>query len=320
MSDHSPVLVADIGGTNARFGIASIGEKITVEQIEILATADYDSLQSAAQHYLSKTTGPRPAIGSVAIAGFVANEHVQMTNCPWSFKRSALASELEMERVSVLNDFEAIACALPFLQQSDLMQIGRGSHKNGNKVVIGPGTGIGVAALTPVGLGWKVLASEGGHIGFSPADDLERQLLRAVKHKYARVSVERIISGQGFSNLHQALATLKGHEVDEMTPMEITREAIENPQGHCGEVVDIFCGILGSFAGDMAVIFNATDGVYLAGGILPKIQNFFLNSRFRERFENKGRLDFVKDIPTLQIMEKQPALLGAAAHIQGEFY
>ncbi len=321
MLNNPPILVADIGGTNARFALADVVPNIKVSQLEILATEDYDSLQEAALAYLANTTGPRPTTASIAIAGFVANDQVQMTNCPWSFRKSTLAAELDMERISVQNDFAAIACSLPFLTGDDLLQIGSGKiDQLGNKVVIGPGTGIGVAALAPVADGWKVLASEGGHVGFAPADDLERQILRTVKHKYPRVSVERIISGQGFSTLHQALATLRGETAPLMSPKEITREALEDPMSHCGQVVDVFCGILGSFAGDMAVTFNATGGVYLAGGILPKIQNFFLNSRFRERFEDKGRLTYVKDIPTLQIKEKQPALVGCAARIEGLYY
>jgi len=316
-----PILVADIGGTNARFALASVAPKINVSQLQILATEDYASLQEAALAYLKTTIGPRPTIASIAIAGFVANDLVQMTNCPWSFRKSALANELGMEHVSVQNDFAAIACALPFLANDDLLQVGgKGADPLGSKVVIGPGTGIGVAALAPVGEGWKVLASEGGHVGFAPADDLERQILRTVKHKYPRVSVERIISGQGFATLHQALAALRGETAPIMTPKEITCEALANPTSHCGQVVDVFCGILGSFAGDMAVTFNATGGVYLAGGILPKIQSFFLNSRFRERFEDKGRLTYVKDIPTFQIKEKQPALVGCAARIEGQYY
>ncbi|PCI49286.1 MAG: glucokinase [Alphaproteobacteria bacterium] len=321
MNADTPILVADIGGTNARFAIARSDNRIILEQIKILSTGDYDSLQSAALAYLRQTSGPRPAIAAIAVAGPVVGDRVKMTNCPWAFRRSSLAGELGMEQVSVLNDFEANACALPFLEGGGLLKIGSGEIQgDGTKIVIGPGTGIGVAAITPIGEGWKVLTSEGGHVGFAPADDLERQILRTVKYKYPRVSVERVISGQGFTTLHQALATLRGAEVETLSPSEITRRALENPTGHCGQVVDIFCSILGTFAGDMAVTFNATGGVYLAGGILPKIQEFFLGSRFRERFENKGRLTYVKDIPTLQIMEKHLALVGAAARIQGKFY
>lgn len=321
MNHDTLILVADIGGTNARFAIAQGGDGITLEHIRILPTGDYDSLQSAVLAYLAETAGPRPDIASIAVAAPVVGDQVKMTNCPWIFRRSSLADELGMKQVSVLNDFEAIACSLPYIDSGKLLKIGSGEiQEGGNKIVIGPGTGIGVAAITPIGEGWKVLTSEGGHVGFAPADDLERQILKTIKYKYPRVSVERVISGQGFSTLHQALATLRGEKVEMLSPSAITRRAIDNPQSNCGQVVDIFCSILGTFSGDMAVTFNATGGVYLAGGILPKIQDFFLGSRFRERFENKGRLTYVKDIPTLQIMEKQPALVGAAARIHGQFY
>jgi len=322
MTYDSPILVGDIGGTNARFALAHwTGDGIKLHHVKILSTADYDSLQSAVTAYLADSQGPRPLRASIAVAGPVVADQVKMTNCPWSFKKSSLAHELSMDHVYVLNDFEAIACSLPFLKEDHLLKIGSGEIQSGGvKIVIGPGTGIGVAGLAPVGDGWKVLTSEGGHVGFAPADDLERQILRTVKYKYPRVSVERVISGSGFGTLHQALATLRGEEVEHLNPEEITKRALEDPDGHCGQVVDVFCGILGCFAGDMAVTFNATGGVYLAGGILPKIQDFFLVSRFRERFENKGRLTYVKNIPTLQIMEKQPALIGAAARLQGQFF
>ncbi len=323
MTMNAPILVADIGGTNARFAIARTGGRISLEQVKILATCDYDSLQAAGLAYLGQTTGPRPTLASIAIAGPVVGDYIRMTNCPWAFSRESLTAELGMTQVILLNDFEAIASALPYLDADNLLNIGQVSadmQAGGTKLVIGPGTGIGVAAITPIGDGWKVLTSEGGHVGFAPADDLERQILRTVKYKYPRVSVERVISGQGFSTLHQALATLRGEEVEKLTPSEITRRALRDPDSHCGQVVDIFCSILGTFAGDMAVTFNATGGVYLAGGILPKIQDFFLGSQFRTRFEDKGRLHYVKTIPTVQIMEKQPALVGAAARTQGKFY
>jgi len=321
VTGDSPVLVADIGGTNARFALAQLADRISLSQIKILSTGDYNSLQAAVAAYLSET-GAQPRMASIAVAGPVVGDQVRMTNCPWAFRRSSLAAELSMDQVTVLNDFEAIASALPCLDEGDLLKIGPGEIQDGgNKIVLGPGTGIGVAAITAVGDdGWKVLTSEGGHVGFAPADDLERQILRTVKYKYPRVSVERVISGQGFATLHQALAALRGEEVAPLSPKEITRRAVDNPAGHCGQVVDIFCGILGTFAGDMAVTFNATGGVYLAGGILPKIQEFFLASRFRNRFEDKGRLTYIRDIPTLQITAKQPALIGAAARIQGHYY
>ncbi|MBL4639475.1 MAG: glucokinase [Kordiimonadaceae bacterium] len=205
MTDNTPILVADIGGTNARFSLADTDGKLIPECPKVVATADYDSLQDAANAYLETSTRPRPKLAAIAIAAFIAHDTIQMTNCPWTFKKSALATDLHVERVNILNDFEAIACALPVLNDTDLQQIG-GSEIDitGNKVVIGPGTGVGVACLTPVGDGWKVITSEGGHISFAPVNDLEHDILRTVKKLYPRVSVERIISGQGLSTLYQA--------------------------------------------------------------------------------------------------------------------
>ena len=330
MDHETPVLVGDIGGTNARFALArreSNHQGIRLDQIKTFPTNDHDSLQSAALVYLNELTGkgariePRPRMASIAVAGPVVSDQVSMTNCPWSFCRLSLADDLGMEQVAVLNDFEAIACALPYFRADTLHQIGAGTiQPRGNKLVLGPGTGIGIAALTAVADGWKVLTSEGGHVGFAPTDELEREVLSMVNRQYPRVSVERLISGQGFSTLYQAVAMIKGKFVDVLTPQQITQQALDDPDGDCGQIVGMFCGILGSFAGDMAVTFNATGGVYLAGGILPRIQEFFIKSRFRERFEDKGRLKYVKEIPTMQILEPQPALVGGAVRLQGTYY
>ncbi|MBV1901496.1 MAG: glucokinase [Kordiimonadaceae bacterium] len=327
-SPNTPTLVADVGGTNARFALAHMtpaakGEQahVVLSHIKVLPTKDYDSLQAAAAAYLKDTPKSKPTVAALAVAGPLTADFFEMTNCPWSFRQSILADELGMEKVVVLNDFEAIACALPHLNTEDLHQVGPGEIRNqGNKVVLGPGTGIGVAALTPVLDGWKPLTSEAGHIGFAPETDIEHEISKLVQRKYPRVSIERLVSGQGISTLHGALSAILGQTPEALSAEEITRRALKDREGICGQTTDIFCNILGSFAGDLAVSFNAIGGVYLAGGILPKIESFFLNSKFRTRFENKGRLSYVKDIPTLMIQEKLPALIGAAAKINGHFY
>jgi len=321
MSASEPILVADIGGTNARFAIAYNDDPIRLENILVLATHDYASLQDAVETYLDKWAQDRPSKACLAVAGPVVEDEVHMTNCPWLFYQSKLANELKMDQVIVLNDFEAIACALPYLPDNQLRKIGGGAPKdNGNYVVVGPGTGIGVAGLTQVDNGWKVLGSEAGHIGFAPGDDFEQEILKVISRDYPRVSVERLLSGNGFCRIYNALGHVKDISLQPLTPAEITKAAFEETSDICKQTVHIFCSMLGSFAGDMAITFNATSGVYLAGGIIPKIQPIFEKSFFRQKFENKGRLDYIQDIPTYQITEEHPALIGAAAKLQGKLF
>lgn len=322
MKTKSEILVADIGGTNARFALSCMaGDEITLREIMILKTCDYDSLQSAISAYLTKTNCTYPQRASIAIAAPIINDAVKMTNNHWSFSIKNLAQELKMEEVIVINDFEAMACSLPFLDPDELLQIGGGHQKEGgNKLVIGPGTGTGIAALTPINDDWKVLTSEGGHIAFAPVNELERQLLEVIREKHSRVSVERILSGAGLSALYQAFMSLKGEKSDLLCPSEITRQAVKDPASDYGQIAHVFCNILGSYAGDMALTFNAVGGVYLTGGIMPNIQGILLSSNFRMRFEDKGRLSYIKEIPTLKVTEKQPALIGAAARLFKKFY
>jgi len=320
MNAKENILVADIGGTNARFALAHVGDEIRLENIQILATGEFEKLEDAVETFLSNMKGPRPQKAAIAVAGPIVEDRVKMTNCDWRFLQSGLAKSLSMKEVTVLNDFEAIACAIPYLDQRKILQIGPGKpDPEGNIVVVGPGTGIGVSALTPVGSGWKILTSEGGHVGFAPSNEVEQNLLRIISSEYPRVSVERLISGKGLGALYQALGTLNEVSLPPLSSKEITTLALKNADEYSIQTLEMFCAILGSFAGDLAVTFNATGGVYLAGGILPKIQDFFLKSPFRKRFEDKGRLDFVKNIPTYQILEAQPALIGAAAKTQGKF-
>lgn len=320
MSAQENILVADIGGTNARFALAHVGNEITLDHIKILPTNEYERLEDAVEDFLANIDEERPKKAAIAVAGPIVEDRVKMTNCCWRFLQSDLAKVFAMDEVMVLNDFEAIACAIPYLDRQNILQVGTGStDPKGNIVVVGPGTGIGVAALTPVGDGWKILTSEGGHAGFAPASELEQDVLKVVSKDYPRVSVERLISGKGLAVLYQALGTIKGVSLPPLRSSEITAQALKNADEYSVQTLDMFCAILGSFAGDLAVTFKATGGVYLAGGILPRIQEFFLKSRFRQRFGDKGRMGFVKDIATYQIVEQHPALIGSAAKTQGKF-
>lgn len=318
---NSEFLVADIGGTNVRFAIANIDENLDIQlnDINMYPTENWLYLEDAVNDYLAQV-GKRVGKASIAFAGPVNKDEVSMTNGTWQFNQSELASYLHMTEVKVMNDYYAHACSMPILKDEQLIKIGGGEViKNGNMVVLGPGTGVGVGALVSVGDKWKAVASEGGHIGFSPSGDLEKEISKIVYDNYNRVSIEELMSGRGLSNIHHALGIINGKEHSKLRPAEINKLATEQNDEISIQAIKVFSGMLGSFASDMAGTFNATAGVFLAGGMLPKMKQFFLDSDFRTKFEENDKLPFVKSIETHLIIEEYPALFGAAAHYSGMF-
>ncbi|MBT5073895.1 MAG: glucokinase [Kordiimonadaceae bacterium] len=317
----SEFLVADIGGTNVRFALAHINEEndIKLEKLSVLPTENWLYLEDAVSDYLNHI-GARPKRAAIAFAGPVNKDEVSMTNGTWQFNQSELAPFMKMDEVKVLNDFCAKACALPLLKENQLQQIGGGEiEERGNKIVVGPGTGIGVGALVSAGDKWKAIASEGGHIGFSPSSDLEKEICAVLNKEYQRLTVEDLVSGRGLSNIYYGLGAIKGKHYLKLAPAEINQKATEDKDEDSIETFELFCSMLGSYVSDMAGTFNATGGVYLAGGVLPKIMDIFLKSDFREKFEENEKLPFVKDIKTQIILEEQPALFGAAGYYSGMF-
>ncbi|HPF46475.1 MAG: glucokinase [Alphaproteobacteria bacterium] len=314
-------LVADIGGTNVRFAIAHITESkdIRLEKLTVLATENWLYLEDAVTDYL-KLVGARPRKAAIAFAGPVNKDEVSMTNGTWQFKQSELAPFLKMDEVKVFNDFCAKACSLPLLKDEQLLQIGSGAiEERGNKIVVGPGTGIGVGALVSVGDKWKALASEGGHIGFSPSGDLEKEIVSVLYEEFNRLSVEDMVSGRGISHIYYALGLIKGKHYSKLDAETICNQAHEESDPDSIETFKVFSGMLGCFASDMAGTFNATGGVYLAGGVLPKLKNLFVKADFRKKFEENDNLPFVREIRTSLILEEQPALIGAAGYFSGMF-
>ena len=314
-------LVADIGGTNVRFAIAGIDSQnnISIENLSVLPTENWLYLEDAVADYLTHV-GRNPTRAAIAFAGPVNKDEVSMTNGTWQFYQSELAPFLKMEEVKVMNDFHAKACSLPLLKENQLHQIGGGEiEERGNKIVVGPGTGIGVGALVSVGDKWRAVASEGGHIGFSPRGDLEKEIFNVLAKDYDRISVEDFVSGRGLSNIYYAIGAVNGHNNLKLSPAEINDKARNDKDADSIETLMVFSSMLGSFASDMAGTFNATGGVYLTGGVLPKIKDYFLESSFRDKFEENEKLHFVSDICTNLILEDQPALYGAAGYYSGMF-
>ncbi|HEY5801183.1 MAG TPA: glucokinase [Burkholderiaceae bacterium] len=314
-------LLADVGGTNARFALQTGGGQF--EHIEVLACAEYATLSDAMTAYLAKAAQAGYPVASIrhaaiAIANPVEGDTVSMTNHHWSFSISDLRSERDLATLLVVNDFAALAMSLPYLQPHQRERIGGGIELSGRPIgLIGPGTGLGVAGVIPAGGRWVALAGEGGHTSFAPANRDEVAILDALWNEYGHVSAERLLSGLGLELIHRCQSGQK------LAAPEITRQALDGSCAHCTRTVETFCAVLGSVAGNVALTLGATGGMYIGGGIVPRLGALFSQSAFRRRFEDKGRLSaYLARVPTYLITEPYTALRGASAmladHIAGE--
>jgi len=316
-------LVADIGGSNARFGWVDPGHH-AARHVQTLPVHAHGDIAEAAHFYLDglrRTLGADfepPRRAALAVATAVTGDRIEFTNSPWSFSRRALQATLALQQLCVLNDFEALALALPHLTADQLRHhAGPVPDRHGARAVIGPGTGLGVGGALPTPRGWMAIPGEGGHATIAPGNDEEDQILRIVRRRFEHVSAERLLSGIGLPVLHAATAELHGAPTpgDDWTAPAILE------QGLAGDAVarhtlELFCGLLGSFAGNVALTLGARGGVYIGGGIVPRLGDFFFNSSFRARFEAKGRLTpYVAGIPTAVIVDTLAALTGAAASL-----
>jgi glucokinase len=315
--NHVIGLVGDFGGSNARFAIASVVNDgaIALSAEQDLATSAYPDVVTAARHFMGlQRIGPVTA-ACFAIAGPVTGDRVELTNARWRFSIVESGAALGLRRLNVVNDFSALALSLPHLRGGDLEQIGGGEAEAGEaKAVIGPGTGLGVSGLVWSGRAWIPLKSEGGHATFSPANEREQDIARILARRYGHLSWERVLSGGGLVNLYEALSELADRKGATLTPPEITTRALAGSDELCREAVEIFCNALGTAAGNLALILGARGGVYVGGGIVPRLVPFLRKSEFRARFEDKGRLaDYVRGIPTYVILREHAGLLGAAA-------
>ena len=321
MSNHSMGLIADIGGTNARFALCSTdGEFISPLTLEC---KNYPSLESAAKAYLTQIHYRGPAIkeAAFAVACPVLSDQVALTNHEeWSFSIEELRNRLQLDHLTVVNDFVAQALAVPLLKENQKIKIGQGDAAQGFPiVVVGPGTGLGVSILVPQPNGcWTALASEGGHATMPAPFPEEERIIAALRQEYGHVSAERVVSGMGLTNLYKTLLTLHGEQAQKIEPAEITQRAL-NGDALCREAVQMMFGLLGTLAGNLALTAGALGGVYIAGGIVPRdgLLEMFKESSFRVRFEAKGRFtSYLSRIPTYVMKADYPAFLGLYGLIQ----
>jgi len=305
-------LLADIGGTNTRCAIRkSTGP---IEKIRTFSNDDFPNVVTLLSKYArSLDAAERPQSGLFAVAAPVRGDQVDMINIDWHFSATELQRELEFKNLKLLNDFEALAYALPILSDDDLRQIGAGEKLDGKPmVVLGPGTGLGAAGLIPLqNSGWQTVSGEAGHITMAASDEKEADLINHARDRFGHCSVERLISGAGLSFLHSAL-----HETSTLDAAEIGQLALDgDPKANAS--LDTLFKLLATVASDLALTFGAFGGVYIGGGMIPRHAEQFIASGFRDRFEDKGRYrDYLRSIPTFLIVAEQPTLAGLAAHAQ----
>lgn len=310
-----PRLLADVGGTNARFALERAPGQI--DTIRVLRCADYLEFADAVEAYLAQSENPPVRHAAIAIANPVQGDEIKMTNHHWAFSIEAMRRRLNFDTLLVVNDFTALAMSLPHLEQVHCEQIGGGKARAGGVIgLVGAGTGLGVGGLIPTEGRWIALGSEGGHVSFSPSNETEIAVLQYCWKIYSHVSAERLISGPGIELIYQALAA-RGTDhrgAETLDTPEIVKRALAGSDPLCVEVMECFCGMLGTVASNVAVTMGTLGGLYLGGGIVPRLGEYFAKSSFRTRFESKGRFgDYLAQIPTFAITAPYPAFVGVAA-------
>ena len=307
-------LVGDVGGTNAR--LALVDPQGHIRHPRSFASRDYPSLTAVIAEYLSVTMGLKhPPRAVLAVAGPVMDGEIEFTNLDWQVSEGDLICEFGFEAVRLINDFAAQAVACPLLDGADVRELGPKLGRGANDcpiVALGAGTGLGVAALARSPRGDIPIAAEGGHAAFAPADEIEVAVWRTLQERYGRVSIERLLSGQGLYDLYVCLSEQAGRAPELADEMAVTKEGLVGDP-LAAATLDRFGAILGSVAGDLALTYGARGGVYVSGGIAPRIAERLAAGPFRARFETKGRLsDYVKTIPTFLVAHPYPAIVGAA--------
>jgi glucokinase len=319
---NSPRLIADIGGTYARFALEISQSEFT--HIESLLCADHADFHAAVSAYLAGLptvfTATRIEHAAIAIANPVDGDQVRMTNYHWQFSIEQMRQQLGLDTLVVVNDFTALAMALPRLGGNEVRQIGGGEAKKQSVIgLLGSGSGLGVSGLIPAGDGWTSLGSEGGHTSFSPRDEREIAVLRYGWKQFDHISFERLLSGPGLELMYRALAEHAGVASKNLSAPEITQLALDAHDPVCESTLEVFCALLGTAAANLAVTLGALGGIYIGGGIVPRLGAYFDRSPFRKRFEDKGRFsNYVAAIPTYVITAEHATFTGASAILEAQ--
>lgn len=316
-----PRLLADIGATHARFALETAPGAF--QSVQVLKCDDYAGIEPLLHAYLDSHPGLKLNHAAFAIANPIDGDQVKMTNRDWAFSIEAVRRELNFHTLLIVNDFTALAMSLPGLSASDRMQVGGGTPVS-NAVIglLGPGTGLGVSGLIPTADGFVTLGSEGGHVNFAPGDEREMAILQFAWKEWPHVSAERLISGPGLELIYRALAQRNQVVVAARSAQDILCSALEHSDALSLEALECFCGMLGGISANLAVTLGAFGGIFIGGGIVPRMGEWFAKSPFRARFEAKGRFSgYLARIPTYVITTPNPAFKGVAAilseHLRG---
>ena len=313
MNQGYPRLLGDIGGTNARWAWQESADA-GLEDISVQPCAASATILESAVNYLGSHGRKNPAWAGIGIATAITGDEVQLTNSAWRFSIAALQRSLGLERCLVINDFTAMAMSLPALRAADLRPVGGGTAVAGACIaLLGPGTGLGVSGLVPDVAGrYTALSGEGGHVTLSASDDTEASLLALLRKRFDHVSAERVLSGAGLVNLYQAVCALEGLPARNVEASDVTNAAIAGSDPQCAQAVHYFTRFLGGVAGNLALTLGSLGGVYIGGGVVPRLGAAFDETVFRQSFENKGRYrQWLSVLPVWVITASAPALVGA---------
>ncbi len=316
-----PYLVADIGGTNARFGLVTDVDhdhhNYVIEQQQTYPSADFPGVEQAVAQYLSDID-TKIKNACLAVAGPVTGRRFRLTNLKWDVDIDAAQKALGLDSLHLKNDFSAYAYAIPYLDQTVFRTIRAGKPVAKTPMaVLGPGTGFGAAILVPHNDRWRAISTEAGHMTLPSTTALQSAIKEQMKHQFDRVSVERIFSGRGLRYLYEALAAVEGTSAQSLSPAEISQAAMDEADDLCFRTLKLFCSWIGAVAGDIALVMGARGGVYLGGGILPRIADFLEQSDFTESFLDKDQMShYMRDIPVTLVTEGNSALVGAAAWLE----
>ncbi len=311
------LIIGDIGGTNARFAIVA-PEQPGFTSAVTLQCADYPSADDAIRQFIDESSAASPDAICLAVAGPVIEGTVQVTNNHWTLNAASIAEDFGIDAVRLLNDFEAAAYSIPQLGADDSESIGMPENVSlpedrFNVAILGPGTGLGVAGLVRRGETLIPIVGEGGHVGFAPKSRIQVEIRDALRNKFDRVSVERLLSGSGIENIYWALTLIHGEQRTQLSAQEVFTKSDDGSDQRAAEATHMFFEILGQVAGDLALTLGAEDGVFVAGGIAKRYPTMLQNSGFRNAFDNKGRhRAYMERIPTSLITHDEPGLLGAA--------
>ncbi len=315
-------LVADIGGTNARFSALLEGQleseyefHHSVEEYPL-----FSDLVVRLRDEIAEATGYQGAPKAVclAVACPADAEHIAFTNSHWEFAKTQLREWFDCQQLAVINDFEAVAHGITELGENDCLQIGGESPQAEKPIgILGAGTGLGMAALVSHSDGYHVLDTEGGHADFAPVGQRQVDVLGCLRETYERVSLERVLSGKGIVNIYRAICSIENAQASLATPPEVVAAALDGSNPQALTALNTFCESMGAAAGNLALTLGAKGGIYIAGGVVPRFSQFFVNSGFREKFEEKGRFaSYLQSIPVYLVMRSNLGLLGAAKKLQ----